>query len=69
MLWTVILGRVEWKDRAKVSLAEVDSGREERVAVLKSCRAAVMDMDVYVEAGGKGREVMVENAIEVLNTG
>lgn len=34
MLWTVILGRVEWNDLAKVRRVEVDNGRLDRIAVL-----------------------------------
>lgn len=41
MLWTVILGSVEWNDLAKVIRADVDRGVlevEVRVAMLRSCR-------------------------------
>lgn len=41
MLWTVILGSVEWNDLAKVIRADVDSGVleiEVRVAMLRSGR-------------------------------
>lgn len=38
MLWTVILGSEEWKDLAKVSLAAVDRGKVDRIAVERAGR-------------------------------
>lgn len=38
MLWTVILGRVEWKDLAKLSRVEVDRGMLDCIAVLTTGR-------------------------------
>lgn len=46
-LWTVILGSEEWKERVKVRREAVDRGKEERVAVLRTCRAAVKDIGVW----------------------
>jgi hypothetical protein len=47
MLWTVILGRVEWNDLAKVSRADVDRGRLLRVAVLRiGRRNCLVDISV-----------------------
>lgn len=51
MVWTVILGSEEWKDLAAWIRADVESGRDERVAVLRSCFAMVVDIGRAIQGG------------------
>lgn len=54
MLWTVILGNEEWKDLAALRRADVESGSDDREAVLKICFAMVVDIgNIDFRAGQK----------------
>lgn len=55
MLCTVILGRVEWKDLAKVSRVDVEIGRLDRIAVLTTGRRNCLVAE-YIDVAKKGRE-------------